>query len=65
MIQPKNRTTERTVEVGVGGDREVGGGGGGGGGNPQLRPFWKRGGGMGWGGRNVLSSQNVSSETQV
>ena len=27
MIQPKNRTTERTVEVGVGGDREVGGGG--------------------------------------
>ena len=61
MIQPKNRTTERTVEVGVGGDREVGGGGW----VTPLQPFLKKGWGMGWGGRNVLSSQNVSSETQV
>ena len=65
MIQPKNRTTERTVEVGVGGDREVGGGGW----VTPLQPFlkkgWGMGWGMGWGGRNVLSSQNVSSETQV
>ena len=61
MIQPKNRTTERTVEVGVGGDSEVGGGGW----VTPLQPFLKKGWGMGRGGRNVLSSQNVSSETQV
>ena len=61
MIQPKNRTTERTVEVGVGGDREVGGGGW----VTPLQPFLKRGGGGGGAGRKVLSSQNVSSETQV